>query len=261
MSYEFLRVEHDGPLARIHLNRPQCGNALSMKLMAEIVRACESFKYDTETRAIVFSGEGKHFCVGADLKDPERKSRDEGASLLQRQRSTQAGRDLIEAILNINQITIARIQGAAAGGGACIATACDFRIGASDCKIGYPEVKLGMNLSWGALPLCYNLVGPAAAKRMVIGGELESGEELYEWGFLDELVAPDELDQAVEKMALFYADRPAMAAQMIKRGLNALQLSLSASVMHMDGDQFTLATEGEDYRQQRAAFLERKSKK
>lgn len=260
MKLNFLRIEHHGALANIQLNRPECGNALNLKLMAEIIQACESFKYDTETRVVVFCGAGKNFCVGADLKDPERKSRDE-ASLLQRSRSTQLGRELIQAILKINQITIAAVQGAAAGGGACIATACDFRIGVSDCKMGYPEVKLGMNLSWGALPLCYNLVGPARTKRMVIGGELEAAEELYKWGYLDELVAAADLDQAVQKMAKFYAERPPLAAQMIKRGINAMQMASNAAVMHMDGDQFTLASFSEDYRQQRAAFLAKKGDK
>jgi len=257
MNFSYLSVESADTIAFITLKRPECGNALSLKLMAEIVQACESFKYDTKTRVIIFRGEGRHFCVGADLKDPDRKSRDEGVDLLQRNRSTQQGRDLIEAILNLNQISIAAVQGAAAGGGACIATACDFRIGTSDCSIGYPEVKLGMNLSWGALPLCYNLIGPAAAKRMVIGGELESGEDLYEWGFLDELVAAADLAGAVKKMAAFYGSRPPLAAQMIKRSLNAIQMASSSAVMHMDGDQFTLATESEDYHQQREAFLHR----
>jgi len=260
MSFNFLRIEHEGPLATICLNRPECGNALSLKLMAEIVQACESFKYDTETRVVIFHGEGKNFCVGADLKDPERKSRDD-SSLLERSRSTQRGRDLIEAILNINQITIAAVQGAAAGGGACIATACDFRIGTRECIIGYPEVKLGMNLSWGALPLCYNLIGPAAAKRMVIGGELEAAEDLFEWGFLDELVETEDLSSAVSKMAQFYADRPPLAAQMIKRGLNAIQMAANAGIMHMDGDQFTLATESEEFHRQHEAFLNRNRKK
>ena len=149
------------------------------------------------------------------------------------------------------------MQGAAAGGGACVASACDFRIGGNDCRIGYPEVKLGMNLSWGALPLCYNLVGPAKAKRMVIGGELEAGEDLLKWGFLDELVEAVDLDAAVQKMAQFYADRPPMAAQMIKRGLNAIQLATNAGIMHMDGDQFTLASESDDYEKQRVAFLDK----
>ena len=256
MSFNFLRVEHHGSVATIHLNRPDSGNALSLKLMLEIIQACESFKYDTETRVLIFRGAGKNFCVGADLKDPDRASRDD-ASLLERSRATQLGRDLIEAILHVNQITIAAVQGAAAGGGACVASACDFRIGGNDCRIGYPEVKLGMNLSWGALPLCYNLVGPAKAKRMVIGGELEAGEDLLKWGFLDELVEAVDLDAAVQKMAQFYADRPPMAAQMIKRGLNAIQLATNAGIMHMDGDQFTLASESDDYEKQRVAFLDK----
>jgi len=62
-------------------------------------------------------------------------------------------------------------------------------------------------------------------------------------------------------MATYYASRPAMAAQMIKRSLNALQDAGNTSIMHMDGDQFTLVTESEDYEQQRAAFLAKTSKK
>ena len=256
MNFNFLRVERNGSVANIQLQRPECGNALSLKLMKEIIQACESFKYDTGTRVVIFRGAGKNFCVGADLKDPDRKSRDQ-ADVFERSRATQLGTDLIAAILGINQITIAAVQGAAAGGGACIASACDFRIGAGDCRIGYPEVKLGMNLSWGALPLCYNLVGPARAKRMVIGGELEAGEALLAWGFLDELVVADDLGGAVQKMAQFYADRPAMAAQMIKRGLNAMQSAASVGIMHMDGDQFALASQSDDYEKQRVAFLEK----
>ena len=256
MNFNFLRVERDGVVANIQLQRPECGNALSLKLMREIIQACESFKYDTGTRVVIFRGAGRNFCVGADLRDPDRVSADE-VDLLERSRATQLGTDLIAAILGINQITIAAVQGAAAGGGACIASACDFRIGTGDCRIGYPGVKLGMNLSWGALPLCYDLIGPARAKRMVIGGELEAAEDLLAWGFVDELVAADDLDGAVQEMAQFYADRPALAAQMIKRGLNAIQSAASAGVMHMDGHQFALASQSDEYEKQRVAFLNR----
>lgn len=261
MSFKFLNVTTEGAISTVSFNRPECGNALSLKLMAEIIEVCESFKYDTDSRVIIFRGEGKHFSVGADLKDPDRLTGDDEASLLQRSRGTQLGRDLIQAILNLNQITIAAVHGAAAGGGACIATACDFRIGTSDCMIGYPEVKLGMNLSWGSLPLCYNLVGPAVAKRMVIGGELEAASDLLNWGFLDDLVEPSELQHRAREMADLYASRPPMVAQMIKRALNSIQLASSAGVMHMDGDQFTLATESVDFKLQREAFLNKKTEK
>ena len=64
------------------------------------------------------------------------------------------GPRMIKAIYDMDQITIAAVNGAATGGGACIAAACDFRVGADDCRVGYPEVGLGMNLSWVALPMC-----------------------------------------------------------------------------------------------------------
>ncbi|NKB33734.1 MAG: enoyl-CoA hydratase/isomerase family protein [Pseudomonadales bacterium] len=254
MSFKFLTLERDGQIAHITLSRADCGNALSLALMREITEAANSFKYDTETRVVIFRGEGKHFCVGADLKDEERWKAGEDGDLLTKTRLTQVGRDLIESILGINQITIAAVQGAAAGGGACIPTACDFRIGTDNCIIGYPEVKLGMNLSWGALPLCYNLVGPAVSKRLVIGGELEQAQDLLSWGFLDEIVAEGELESRALEMAKFYASRPPLAAQMIKRGINAIQMS-TAAVMHMDGDQNALATLSDDIKHAREAFL------
>jgi enoyl-CoA hydratase/carnithine racemase len=141
-----------------------------------------------------------------------------------------------------------------AGGGACIPSACDFRIASNDCILGYPEVKLGMNLSWGALPLCYNLVGPAITKRLIIGGELEKAQDLLAWGFIDELVNSDCLDSRVLEVAKYYAERPPMAAQMIKRGINAIQMASSAT-MHMDGDQNALATLGDDFKEARDAFV------
>ena len=256
MNFEFLSIKRDNEIAYLTLSRPECGNALNLSLMREITAAAHSFKYDTETRVIVFRGEGKNFCVGADLKDKERWKSGESGDLLNKTRLTQIGRDLIEAIINVNQITIASVQGAAAGGGACIPSACDFRIASKDCILGYPEVKLGMNLSWGALPLCYNLVGPAITKRLIIGGELEAAKDLLSWGFMDEVVDVEELDSKVFKLAKYYGRRPPMAAQMIKRGINAIQMA-SATTMHMDGDQNALATLGDDFKEAREAFLDR----
>ena len=261
MNYKFLNIQRQGTIATLCLDRPACGNALSLALMQEIIDAVVTFKYDSLTRVIVFRGNGKHFSVGADLKDPARQDQQQDGDLLHRVHDTQLGRELIESILNINQITIAAVHGAAAGGAACIASACDFRIGSDDCIIGYPEVKLGMNLSWGSLPLCYNLVGPAVAKRMVIGGELEVATDLLHWGFLDELVSASDLEKKSLEMAGFYASRPAMAAQMIKRGLNAIQLAGSAGVMHADGDQFALASLSDDYQQARTELLAAREKK
>ena len=257
MSYENLKIEKNEKVAALILNRPDCGNALSLSLMREIIEAANSFKYDTETRVVIIKGQGTNFCVGADLKDEERWKIGESGDPLLRTRMTQIGRELINAILGTNQVTIACLHGAAAGGGACIPAACDFRVASDKAVLGYPEVKLGMNLSWGALPLCYNLVGPAIAKRMLMGGQLEKAEDLLTWGFIDEVVDEKSLDSRVIELANFYADRPAMAAQMIKRSINAIQLA-NSGIMHMDGDQNALTTEGEDFKKARESFIRNK---
>jgi enoyl-CoA hydratase/carnithine racemase len=92
MTYSHLTITSNEDIATITLQRPECGNALSLKLMSEIIDACNSFKYDTKTRVIIFCGDGKHFCVGVDLKDPERVTRADGATLLDRSRLGQIGK-------------------------------------------------------------------------------------------------------------------------------------------------------------------------
>ena len=258
MAYKYLEIDKSDQIATLTLNRPDCGNALRLSLMREIIDAANSFKYDTHTRVVIIKGQGKHFCVGADLKDEKRWKAGESEDLLAKSRLTQIGRELIEALVGINQITIARLHGASAGGGACIPSACDFRIASRQAVLGYPEVKLGMNLSWGALPLCYNLVGPSVTKRLLVGGELEKADDLLAWGFIDEVVEEAQLDSRVIELAEFYAQRPPLAAQMIKRSINAIQMA-SSGIMHMDGDQNALATLGEDFKAARESF-KRKSK-
>jgi enoyl-CoA hydratase/carnithine racemase len=161
-------------------------------------------------------------------------------------------------ILEIDQITIAAINGHALGGAACIATACDFRIGAEDCLIGYPEVSLAMNLSWMALPLCVHLIGPARAKRMVILGNKENADTLLKWGFLDEVVPENQLLNRAMEIAEAYAAQPPIAAQMVKRSVNAISSALDQSIMHMDSDQYLYATSGEDFKEAIQAFLEKR---
>ena len=167
------------------------------------------------------------------------------------------GERTIEAILGMDQITIAAWQGAAMGGGACIATACDFRIGAENCFMQYPEIDIGLNLMWKSLPLLVNLVGPARAKRLVVGGERVHAETLAQWGILDRVVALDDLLDAATSMAEFYASKPPIAAQMIKQSTNQIANALNHAIMHMDVDQNMYAANTEDRAAAVKAYLEK----
>ena len=172
-----------------------------------------------------------------------------------RRRGAELGATLMHAIQEIHQPTICAVQGIATGAGACIPSACDFRVGADDARIGYGEVKLGINLMWNALPLCVRLVGAARAKRMLMTGKLFDAATLERWGFLDEVVPRAELDAAARRWAEEYAALPPMAVQMIKRSVNHVVGALDRAVMHMDADQWLLASQSEDSREAVSAFF------
>lgn len=242
-DYQHLSVSHQGNVATITLSRPTRANALSHDHLAELEHAALSFRDAPDIRVVIITGAGKHFSSGADLQDP---GPDPAMPLVQRRRRARMGQRAIEAIVNMDQITIAAWRGAAMGGGACVATACDFRVGSETAFMQYPEVDLGINLMWKSLPLIIALVGPARAKRLVAGAERVSATTLLDWGILDHLTSNEELMSKAEEMAAIYAAKPPIAAQMIKQSTNQFAYALGAAVMHMDADQNLLSAATED---------------
>jgi enoyl-CoA hydratase/carnithine racemase len=230
-------------------------NALSKDVLKEFCSLQEYFRKDLETRVIIFTGVGDHFSAGADLKEKAQLS-----SKLESWRNN-FGKPAIKSILDIDQITIAAVNGYCLGGAACIASACDFRVASSKAILGYPEINLGINLNWLGLPLAVRLIGPAKAKKMVIGGENENAETLLRWGFYDEVCNPDELMEKALEMAHLYAAKSPIAAQMIKRSVNNLVYKNDESIMHMDYDQTLLTHETKDRKEAVTAFFEKRNPK
>ena len=257
MDYKYLTLDYHQHVAIVTFNRPDRLNAMSIDFMEEIEQLTENLKKDTKTRVVIFTGSGKHFCAGVDLSDPKRQAPKE-RPLIEQLRASQIGPRMLKKVLDIDQITIAAINGAAMGGGACIVSALDFRIGAEDCTVGYPECGLGMSLSWVSVPLCVHLVGPARAKRFIILARRESAKTLLEWGFLDEIAPRDRLMDRAMAMAEQYAAMPPIPAQMIKKSVNAISSALDQAVMHMDMDQLALTHSTEDFREGVTAFFEKR---
>lgn len=252
---DLLQLERDGHVVVVRLNRPDAANALSRPLMRALIDCARGFADDVDARVVVFTGNGRHFSGGADLKE----QRLVGDTRLAARRASRIGGDLIRAVRGIEAITIAAIEGAALGGGACIASACDFRVAGESAYCGYPEIDRGMNLQWGGLPLCVRLVGPARAKRMIGLGGNHPAAELQAWGFVDEVVADGEALAAARRLAAQCAAKPPLALQMIKQSVNAVSDALDAAVMHMDADQWALTAGSDDFAEGMAAFRERRS--
>ncbi len=253
MDYQHITLEKAGHITTLQFNRPDKANAVHYDHLCEIEHAVLSLRDDADTRAVIFCGAGKHFCSGADLTDSGDAYK---VPLVQRRRRMRMGERVINAILDMDQISVAAWHGAAMGGGACIATACDFRIGADGCFMQYLEVDIGLNLMWQSLPLIIALAGPARAKRLVVGGERIHADRLTAWGVLDEQVAPSELMSEAHKFAAHYVAKPPVAAQMIKQSVNHISNALTRAVMHMDADQNMLVSGRDDRQAAVKAYLQ-----
>ena len=247
-EFKNLKCQRNEHVAIVTFNRPAKMNALDSFTLEEIEQVALSFRDDSETRVVIFTGTGKHFSSGADLS-PEINPIDANANTVLRRRRTRVGERAINAIYGMDQITIAAWNGGALGGGACLTTAMDFRIGADDCFMQYPEVEIGVNLMWKSLPLIVHLAGPARSKRLVAGGERIHATELLEWGILDTLVPHAELMETAHAWAYRYANLPPIPQQMIKQSINAIASAFDHAVMHMDVDQ-NLYTAGTDDRKE-----------
>jgi len=249
---KYLEVKKEGYITWVYINRPESMNALSVEVLQELTAFNKKLKEDLDARVIIYTGKGDNFSAGADLKEKR-----ESKSYLELWRNN-FGKPAIESMLNVDQITIAAVNGYCLGGAACIASACDFRIADTNSKLGYPEIDLGINLNWLGLPLALRLVGPAKAKKMVISGEHEDAETLLEWGFYDKICDPSELAIEANKMASIYASKPPLAAQMIKRSVNELTYGNDKPVMHMDYDQTMLSYETKDRKEAVLSFFEKR---
>jgi enoyl-CoA hydratase/carnithine racemase len=253
----YIKTVRDGAIATVVIDRADKRNAITNEMMEALAETAAGFAKDEQTRAVIFRGEGSDFSVGADLNQP-RFQGGASASLLMRRRAAELGATMMRAIQEIHQPTICAVQGIATGAGACIASACDFRIGAGDARVGYGEVKIGINLMWNALPVCVHLIGPARAKQMIMTGKLFDAATLERWGFFDQLAPASDFNAAAREWAETYAALPPLAVQMIKRSINQVSGALDRAVMHMDADQWLLAAQSEDFREGVSAFFERR---
>lgn len=247
----------DGDIGIITLARPERRNALTQAMLAEVERLADAMRGDGRVRAVLLRAEGSDFSVGADIGEMEARL-DNPAPLAEARRAAQLGARVMRAVMGIDQPTICALKGIATGGAACLATACDFRVAADDARLGYGEVKIGINLMWNALGPLIELVGPARAKRMVMTGALFDVAELERWGLIDQLVPAADVDALALAMARDLAAMPPLAMQMIKRSINAVAGAMHAAILHADADQWLLATLSADFGEALAAFRQKR---
>ena len=234
-SYKNILIYKKSDIYQICLNNPKKLNALSSDTLEEISKACDEIALNKKIKIVVFSSTSKNFSAGADLREANRNKTAEDHW------HENTGRRCINSIINLPQISICLIEGFCLGGGAVIATACDFRIAETNSLFGYPEIELGMNLSWLGLPLAINCLGLSEAKHVILSGEKFSAQEMLIKGFLNETFDFEEKNKCLKKWLNKFKKMPRLQLKMIKKSANELAFSQAKSIMHMEFDQFLLS--------------------
>ncbi len=192
-----LETHIEGGIARIALNRPEVRNAFNGELINDLFEAFEYFKENDETRVIILTGAGKTFCAGADLN--WMKSVVDYSYEQNYQESVQLA-NLIYFIYSYPKPVIARLNGAAIGGGVGLMSACDIIIAADNAKFGLSEVRLGLVPS-AISPYVIRRIGEAKAKEFFITGERITAIEAEKIDLVNKIVPLNKLDETVNEKA------------------------------------------------------------
>ncbi|MCZ6657243.1 MAG: enoyl-CoA hydratase/isomerase family protein [Gammaproteobacteria bacterium] len=253
MSESYVTVQRDGPVAVVAFDRKRNLNAFDGQLILELTDVARSFHDDLETRAVVLTGSKDYFSAGADLEDLASRD-DPEVSELQKRHTFFRGVRLCEAWEAMPQITIAAMERLAVGAGVALPLACDWRVMGESCFLYVPEVKIGLNLQWGALPRLVNLVGPARAKRICILCEKMDAQTALDWGLIEEIAADGQAAAKAMELARAAAEMPPIATRMIKEAVNVTAGALNRTASHADADQSQLTAASADARNARDRF-------
>lgn len=226
MGYETLLVEKSGYLTTVTLNRPDKLNAMSMQVILELKALFDELRGDEETRFIIFTGKGKHFSCGVEFSEKEMEKRN-----AMNPRLWQIfAHDFMHTMENLEQVTIAAVNGAAVGAGLCVAMNCDFRIASENAIFAVPEAKLGVFFTWGATPRLTALIGPSKTKEMIMTCDNVSAQEALRIGLVNRVVPPEQLMSSCHEMVDKIATRGPLAVRMCKKMVNAASLSRMADL-------------------------------
>lgn len=194
-----LQLDHEGAIARLRMTRAQVHNAFDAGLITDLTAALEQVAGDTAARVLVLEAEGPSFSAGADLNWMRGMA---AASEAENRADSLALARLMRTLDALPKPTIARVQGAAFGGGVGLIACCDIAIGVPGAKFGLTESKLGL-LPAVISPYVINAIGPRNARRYFATAELFDAAEAHRIGLLHEVVEPDALDAAVQRQIGF----------------------------------------------------------
>lgn len=213
MAYEMIKVDTNGKVGIITLDRPKALNALNTQLMEEVIKAAQNFDAEAKIGCIIITGSQKAFAAGADIKQMQPLSYVDAFT-----QNFFAGWD---ALSQVRKPVIAAVAGYALGGGCELAMICDFIIAADNAKFGQPEITLGVMPGMGGSQRLTRFVGKSKAMDMCLTGRMMDATEAESCGLVSRVVpANDLMETALEaaaKIAGFSQPSVAMTKESVNR--------------------------------------------
>ena len=198
-GYRTIDVSVRNTIALVTLNRPEVHNAFNQTLIAELTQALRALGTDAAVRAVVLLGAGASFCAGADLKWMEKMATFSKAQNLADANALAA---MLSTLNELPKPTVARVHGAAFGGGVGLVACCDIAIGAQDAAFALSESKLGL-IPATISPYVIEAIGARAARRYFLSAERFSAAEALRLGLLHDLAQISELDERINELLGF----------------------------------------------------------
>ena len=253
MSYENVRLEKKGAIARVTIDRPKVMNALNRQTLGELSHAFDDVRDDAAVRVLVVTGAGdKAFVAGADINELARMKALEAKEL------AFYGQQVFARLERLGKPSIAMINGFALGGGCELALACTLRTASENAKLGLPEVSLGIVPGYGGTQRLARIAGPGVAREWVLTGEMFGAQEACRVGVVNRVFPPGELEAGTLRLAETLASRAPIALRLGMEAILRGQDVPQAEGEIMESDMFGLASTTEDMREGMAAFLEKR---
>jgi enoyl-CoA hydratase/3-hydroxyacyl-CoA dehydrogenase len=250
-----VKLEIEGPIAIITMNRPQAMNALNTKVWAELKEAIARVREDKTVRVVLITGAGNAFIAGADIREMQAKN------LVEIREFTYFGQSVLKDIETMEKPVIAVINGFALGGGLELALACDIRLASSEARMGFPEVGLGIFPGVGGTQRSARLIGKGKACELIFTGDMISAEEAERIGLVNCVVPSKGLMRTARAMAEKIASRAPLAVGRAKTAINkTLETHLDAGLA-FEVESVCLLFDTEDKEEGMAAFVERRKPK
>jgi enoyl-CoA hydratase len=253
MPFESIRLDLDGAVATLTIDRRSVLNALNRATMDELRRAVLELRRDQSIRAVIVTGAGeKAFVAGADIQELE------GLSPTDAEGYALEGQHVFDLIEHLGRPVVAAVNGFALGGGCELAMACTLRIAADTARFGQPEVKLGVTPGFGGTQRLPRLVGRGRALDLLLTGRMIDAQEALAIGLVNRVVPAAALMDEAKKLATSLAGLAPLAMRAIVEAVHRGTEMALPEATFLEASLFGLCFSTSDMREGTRAFLEKR---